>query len=129
MGAGDIKRKLGLRLKELRLARKLKQAGAFLLVSIPQLTNFIIIVPLESFFKACGLFNVKFTCAFAFEEPCSKLQGNFDCKEFCQLFDSLANPVPLKRDYEESACCFSSIYPEHLNILQQKAQPSERIGP
>ena len=29
MGAGDIKRKLGLRLKELRLARKLKQAGAF----------------------------------------------------------------------------------------------------
>ena len=29
MGADDIKRKLGLRIKELRLARKLKQAGAF----------------------------------------------------------------------------------------------------
>ena len=30
--------------------------------------------------------------------PCSKLQpaaGGFDCKEFRQFFDSLANPVPL----------------------------------
>ncbi len=29
MGAGDIKRKLRLKIKELRLARKLKQAGTF----------------------------------------------------------------------------------------------------
>jgi hypothetical protein len=27
------------------------------------------------------------------EEPCSKLQGIFDCKEFCQFFDSLAYPA------------------------------------
>ena len=31
--------------------------------------------------------------------PCSKLlsrfRAGFDCKEFCQFFDSLANPVPL----------------------------------
>jgi hypothetical protein len=42
------------------------------------------------------------------EEPRSKLRGIFDCKEFCQFFDSLANPaVPPRRDGECARCCSS----------------------
>ena len=62
--------------------------GSFLLVSIPRLTNFII-MPLESFFKICGLSNVKFISTFAFQY----------------------------------------VYPEHLNILQQKGPICYEIGP
>ena len=45
------------------------------------------------------------------EEPCSPAQagqGTFDCKEFKSILYSLANPVPLKRDYGECARCCSS---------------------
>jgi len=41
------------------------------------------------------------------EEPRSKLLGIFDCKEFCQFFDSLANPAASCG--ECARCCSSSL--------------------
>ena len=38
------------------------------------------------------------------EEPCSKLQGIFDCKEFCLFFDSLAFPAATRLSSSKSSC-------------------------
>ena len=45
----------------------------------------------------------QFSCKI--EAPCSKLQGIFDCKEFYQFFDSLANPAASCGD--SARCCSS----------------------
>jgi len=46
--------------------------------------------------KGCTLSEPEDSVKPMIEAPCSKLQGIFDCKEFYQFFDSLANPA---------ACC------------------------
>ena len=63
--------------------------------------------------------------------PCSKLQsaaGGFDCKEFCQFFDSLANPVrqsALADCGECARCCSSNSFKEFL--INDKNIPNKNI--
>ena len=53
--------------------------------------------------------------------PCSKLQGIFDCKEFCQFFDSLANPAASAGNALAVAVQVKP-GPTHANVLLTRIQ-------